>query len=123
MCCPDHTLESLIISTYPDISRMNNIEDQYFLDRTILSAKNNDVDKINDAILDQFYLDRETHIMLSADSVNLDDNALQNQPYPIEFLNSLKASGLPLSKLALKAGCPLMLLRNLEPSKGLCNGS
>ena len=42
--------------------------------------------------------------MLSADSVNLDDNALQNQPYPIKFLNSLKASGLLLSKLALKAG-------------------
>jgi len=123
MCCPDHTLESLIASTYPDISQMNKIEDQYFLDRTILSAKNDDVDKINDAILDQFYLDCEKHIMLNADSVNLDDNALQNQPYPIEFLNSLKASGLPLSKLALKAGCPLMLPRNLEPSKGLCNGS
>jgi len=101
---------------------MNNIEDQYFLDSTILSVKNDDVDKINDAILDQFYLDHEKHIMLSADSVNLDDNALQNQPYPIEFLNSLKASGLPLSKLVLKAGCPLMLLWNLEPSKRLCNG-
>ena len=102
---------------------MNNIEDQYFLDSTILSVKNDDVDKINDAILDQFYLDREKHIMLSADSVNLDDNALQNQLYPIEFLNSLKASGLPLSNLALKAGRLFMLLRNLEPSKGLCNKS
>jgi len=39
MCYSDHTLESLIASTYPDISRMNNIEDQYFLDRTILSVK------------------------------------------------------------------------------------
>jgi len=93
------------------------------LDRTILSAKNDDADKINDAILDQIYLDREKHTMLSADSVNLDDNAVQNQPYPIEFLNSLKASGLSLSKLTLKAGCSLMLLWNLEPSKGLCNGS
>src|SRR6202023_2891185 len=46
-----------------------------------------------------------------------------SQIYPIEFLNSLNASGLPLSKITLKTGCPLMLLRNLEPSKGLCNGS
>jgi len=93
------------------------------LDRTILSAKNDDVDKINDAILDQIYPDHEKHVMLSADSVNLDNNTVENQVYPIEFLNSLKASGLPLSKLILKTGCPLMLLWNLEPSRELCNGS
>jgi hypothetical protein len=123
MCCSDRTLESLIASTYPGISQMDNIEDQYFLDRTILSAKNEDVHKINNAILDEIYPDREKHVMLSADSVNLDDHTAQNQIYPIEFLNSLNASGLPLSKITLKTGCPLMLLRNLEASKGLCNGS
>ena len=123
MCCSDRTLESLIASTYPDIAQMDNIDGQYFLDRTILSAKNNDVHKINLAILDQIYPDREKQVMLSADSVNLDDSAVQDQPYPIEFLNSLNASGLPLSKLALKSGCPLMLLCNLDASKGLCNGS
>ena len=42
--------------------------------------------------------------------------------YPVEFLNSLNASGLPLAHLALKPGCPLMLLRNLDPANGLCNG-
>jgi len=43
--------------------------------------------------------------------------------YPIEYLNSIKASGLPLSKLVLKVGCPIMVLRNLDPANGLCNGS
>ena len=43
--------------------------------------------------------------------------------YPIEFLNSLVLSGLPLAHLKLKQGCPLMLLRNLDPSIGLCNGT
>lgn len=43
--------------------------------------------------------------------------------YPVEFLNSLNASGLPLARLALKPGCPLMLLHNLDPANGLCNGT
>ena len=45
------------------------------------------------------------------------------QPYSVEFLNSLVSSSLPLSHLALKVGCPITLLRNLDPSKGLCNGT
>ena len=32
-------------------------------------------------------------------------------------------SSLPLSELMMKIGCPLMLLRNLDPKKGLCNGT
>jgi ATP-dependent DNA helicase PIF1 len=43
--------------------------------------------------------------------------------YPIEFLNSLNVSGIPPHKLILKIGCPLMLIRNLNPSNGLCNGT
>ena len=43
--------------------------------------------------------------------------------YPTEFLNSINASGLPLARLALKPGCPLMLLYNIDPTNGLCNGT
>ena len=41
----------------------------------------------------------------------------------VEFLNSITVSGLPLSCLSLKVGSPLMLLHNLDPSSGLCNGT
>jgi len=37
--------------------------------------------------------------------------------------NENKVSGPPLSHLSLKPGCPLMLLRNIDPLQGLCNGT
>jgi ATP-dependent DNA helicase PIF1 len=63
-------------------------------------------------------------VLMSADSVVLEAGVDTDfQPYPVEFLNSLKTSGLPLAQLTLKIGCPLMLLRNLDPINGLCNGT
>jgi hypothetical protein len=37
-------------------------------------------------------------------------------PYPTEYPNNLITGGLPLAKLALKPGCPIMLLWNLDPT-------
>jgi hypothetical protein len=43
--------------------------------------------------------------------------------YPNEYLNSLDPTGLPPFKLELKVGCPTILLRNIAPKDGLCNGT
>ena len=60
--------------------------------------------------------------MQNADSLIVDSlDDIQNA-MPVEFLNSITVSGLPLSCLALKVGSPLMLLHNLDLSSGLCNG-
>ncbi len=43
--------------------------------------------------------------------------------YPMEFLNTLQFSGIANHKLELKVGVPILLLRNLHQSIGLCNGT
>ena len=66
----------------------------------------------------------EEHVLRSADSVEVEDRAMNEfQPHPVEYLNSLVSSSLPLAHLKLKVGCPIMLLWNLNASKGLYNGT
>jgi ATP-dependent DNA helicase PIF1 len=62
----------------------------------------------------------QEHVFLSADSVPDETNAFL---YPTEFLNTLLPSGLPPHKLVLKIGAPIMLLRNMNGSKGQVNGT
>jgi len=120
MHCGD-TVNSLIDSIYPGISQGEK-PDEYFKDRTLLSCKNDDVDDLNSDILAKF--PGEEKVLRSADCIVGDINdPIEYQPYPVEYLNSLNVSGIPLAKLALKPGCPLMLLRNIDPSNGLCNGT
>ncbi len=58
---------------------------------------------------------------LSADSVDIGDNI--HDVYTMEYLNSIVVNSLPLHKLKLKVGSPIILLRNINPTKGLCNGT
>jgi len=59
------------------------------------------------------------------DSIDQTENTSeqQSQIYSPEFLRSLKMSDLPPGELKLKIGVPIILLRNLNPSEGLCNGT
>ena len=43
--------------------------------------------------------------------------------YPTEFQNSFKCPGIPDHEIRLKVGLPVMLLRNINQSEGLCNGT
>ncbi|XP_022873152.1 ATP-dependent DNA helicase PIF1-like [Olea europaea var. sylvestris] len=40
-----------------------------------------------------------------------------------DFLNTLTPNGISPHELKLKVNCPVMLLRNINPSEGLCNGT
>ncbi|XP_075499811.1 uncharacterized protein LOC142538359 [Primulina tabacum] len=88
----------------------------YLTERAILATKNTHVDKLNEKIISLFPGVAKT--FLSFDDATDDTQNF----YPVEFLNSLTPNGLPPHTLMLKKNCPIMLLRNLDPSNGMCNG-
>jgi ATP-dependent exoDNAse (exonuclease V) alpha subunit len=92
----------------------------YFLDHAILAPRNVDVQETNEKILEKMH--GPEIICHSADSLDDDGEGTWNE-IPEDVLRTVEAPSLPLSELKMKIGCPLMLLRNLDPSKGLCNGT
>nr|XP_047140902.1 uncharacterized protein LOC124815974 [Hydra vulgaris] len=75
---------------------------------------------INKEVLDR--LPGDVKVYLSTNTIETDDlNKINN--FPVEFLNSLTPSGMPVHCLKLKIGTVIMLLRNLDLKAGLCNGT
>lgn len=88
--------------------------------KSILTPKNDDCFQLNDQVVEK--IPGLLKIYESSDAVVEDDhNDVLN--YPVEFLNSITPAGLPPHILKLKVGCIVMLLRNLNPTVGLCNGT
>ncbi|KAD4385908.1 hypothetical protein E3N88_26077 [Mikania micrantha] len=113
---PENSIKELINVIFPSV-QTNFHSSDYIISRAILSTTNDSVNEINDQMIDLFQ--GEEKIYYSFDEVEDDRHNI----YPIEFLNSLTVSGLPPHKLRLKLGCPIILLRNIDPSHGLCNGT
>ncbi|RIA05770.1 hypothetical protein BRARA_K01203 [Brassica rapa] len=91
-------------------------------DEPIEAISKADVNMINDYMLDK--LDGEEMIYLSADSIDpTDTKAVNDEALDSDFLNNIKVSGLPNHRLRLKVGCPVMVLRNVDPPEGLMNGT
>ncbi|KAL7147924.1 hypothetical protein ABFS83_06G142700 [Erythranthe nasuta] len=100
----------LIEFVYPDLVR-NLFTPDYFEDRAVLSPTNESVGFVNDHFLST--ITRE-------DKLLSDINA---EIYRSECLNTISCSGIPSHKLTLKRGVPVMLIRNIDQARGLCNGT
>ena len=85
----------------------------------ILCPKNKDCLAINDKIIEEM---GEKHVYKSIDSiVSKDLEVVAN--YQTEFPNDYSVSGVSPYQLKLKVGAIVILLKNRDSSRGLCNGT
>ena len=108
------SVEALATEVYPDLSqRLLSLD--LLKGRAILAPKNEQVAEVNTILLSA--MPGIEHALLSADKAGAD------MVYPDELLHSLAPPELPPRKLQLKVGAVVILLRNLNPSYGLFNGT
>ena len=99
-----------------------NIDDPITMDRllntAILTPKNEHMREINKIAISQF--PGQIRRYKSIDHVK--DEAYIST-YSTELLNSLDINNFPSHILHLKCGAPVMVLRNIDPLNGICNGT
>jgi hypothetical protein len=117
-CLDSGNVEALIEWIYPNLA-VNSASHEWMSSRAILAPTNAHVGDLNDTVLDAF--PGSHFICLSADGLTPGEVSSMN--IQIEFLNTLQPAGMPPHCLKLKKGMPIMLLRNMDPKGGLCNGT
>ncbi|XP_021757467.1 uncharacterized protein LOC110722506 [Chenopodium quinoa] len=117
-CTDDFTdlVAAVTETTFPEIGRGCS-DSEVFTKRAILTPMNDDVDAINTFMIEKFPGCAVTY--KSFDAVINDTCSI----YPTEFINKLCPGGMSPHELVLKENFPVILLRNLLPSSGLCNGT
>ncbi|MCH98942.1 ATP-dependent DNA helicase PIF1, partial [Trifolium medium] len=123
-CVPSsgNPVGDIVLSTYPDL--LAHIDDpKFFRDRAILAPTLEIVKKVNDYVISLIPAEEKEY--LSCDSIYKcdEDVGIDRRWITTKLLNDIKCSGMPNHKLCLKIGVPVMLLRNIDISSGLCNGT
>ncbi|GJR76766.1 ATP-dependent DNA helicase PIF1-like protein [Tanacetum coccineum] len=118
----DSPIEQIVAETYPNFIERQHDND-YLKERVILTPRNDDADKINAYMFDKLVDSAVTYNSVDEVCKALTENLEQQHLFPTEFLNTLNFPGMPPHALCLKKELPIMLLRNVNPAKGLCNGT
>ncbi|XP_042987192.1 ATP-dependent DNA helicase PIF1-like [Carya illinoinensis] len=110
------SLHHLIDAVFHDIYEYS-INISAMMNRAILTPKNSYVDEINALLIHRFPDEFKRYYSFD-EAIDTSEQSIME-----DFLNTLTPNGLPPHELLLKINCPIMLLRNINPSKGLCNGT
>ncbi|XP_072084567.1 uncharacterized protein [Arachis hypogaea] len=115
-------LHDLVLFVYPDILLRTSSVD-YFKDRSILAPTLDVVTEVNNHVMS--LISGNERVYLSSDTLLNEDGHLEFELYTMstESLNAMNCTGIPQHMLVLKIGVPVMLLRNIDQSNGLCNGT
>ncbi|GKD68031.1 ATP-dependent DNA helicase PIF1-like protein [Tanacetum coccineum] len=117
---PNSLIKKIVDETYPYFTTRKT-DDEYLQQREILTPKNEDADAINEYMFTKLAGEYVTYNSVDKVCKGSTDNLDQHHLYLTEFLNSLNFPGMPPHALCLKKELPIMLLRNVNPSHGLCN--
>ncbi|XP_056695309.1 uncharacterized protein [Spinacia oleracea] len=109
-------IPDLTALTFPELD-LHNFSSGIFTTRAILTPMNADVDSTNTDLIQKF---PGKSVIYKRFDTMLDDNC---DVYPTEFINTLCPGEMSPHELVLKKGSPIILLRNILPSFGLCNGT
>ena len=115
-------IASIVHNTYPNL--IGKLSDgSLFYDRVVLAPTNEIVGRVNNNAMSLIH--GKEKVYLSLDSISKADGFVnsQNNAFSVEFLNTIKCSGLPNHEISLKKGVLIILLRNIGQSAGLCNGT
>ncbi|KAL3638423.1 hypothetical protein CASFOL_017794 [Castilleja foliolosa] len=116
----DNRLECLINFIY-DPPTLNSPSAEILSTRAIVCPTNETADEINKVVLTltpgecRIYNSHDTMIPHGGCNTNLEALC------PQEYLNQLCFSGIPSHQLSLKVNTPIILIRNINQSLGLCN--
>ena len=83
---------------------------RWIMSRVIICPTNIDTEDINQILIKA--LPGQLHVFRSFDKVL---NEKEGFNYPLEYLNSIHLGSIPPHILELKEGCPIILLRNMDP--------
>jgi len=89
--------------------------------QAILAFRNDTVNDFNDVLVDR--MPGEEYRFEAANYVEVPEDAAGAEPFAVEYLQSISLASILPSCLRLKIGAPIILLRNLSPREGLCNGT
>ncbi|XP_017221478.2 uncharacterized protein LOC108198225 [Daucus carota subsp. sativus] len=117
-----NSVENMIKWTFPDFP-IHFKSPSYLSERAILTPTNQTVGHLNSVIVGTIPGDTKSYYSVDKAEDFGGTASDLNFAFPPEYLNSYNIPGLPPHQMDLKVGVAVMLMRNLNQTLGLCNGT
>lgn len=117
----DQVEKQFIRACYPNIDNGTTIPN--FVDTVILTVRNTQADCLNNYAVDMYCPDQEATVYTAVDSIANDDDRAASRVINERDLKDFVPPDFPPYELRLKSGMPIICIRNIDATNGLCNGT